>query len=284
MNIELTRKNMMKKNTAHTLLRYPGGKFYALKLLEPFWKSVEHDEYREPFFGGGSVFWAKEKVKFNWINDKESELINLLDVIKNERSRNQLLMKFEGEEEATKEKYIEVKQMNADNELDRAYKYYYLNRTSFSGKMKNPTWGYRPKRSVPPYRWKEKIVPCGEKLRDVRITNLDYQELIFAPAKGKSVLMFVDPPYFNANQENHYICSFKKEDHLRLAHDLKNTPYYFFLTYDNCEEIKELYKWANIYEQEFFYRLDNSKDNENKRKTGKELVITNFEVKKNESF
>ena len=37
--------------------RYPGGKFYALKKLLPFVSCVEHDEYREPFIGGGSVFF-----------------------------------------------------------------------------------------------------------------------------------------------------------------------------------------------------------------------------------
>lgn len=266
-------------NKSNTLLRYPGGKFYALKLLKPFWDSVEHDEYREPFFGGGSVFWAKEKAKYNWINDLEAELINLLEIIKNSESRNQLLSYFKNEMEATREKYEEVKKIIPKNNIERAYKFYYLNRTSFSGKMKNPSWGYRPKRSIPPYRWEEKIIPCGEKLSDVKITNIDYRELLFAQAQGKSVLLFLDPPYYNARQESHYICSFTKEDHYRLAEDLKKTPYKFILTYDDCDEVRQLYSWANIYEQKFFYRLDNSQDNNNKRQKGNELVITNFEVK-----
>ena len=269
----------MKKNTANTLLRYPGGKYYAIKLLRPFWEQVKHDEYREPFFGGGSVFWAKEKSQYNWINDLEPELINLLKIIQQEETRNQLLTYFENEEEATKEKHSEIKNFSPSNKLERAYKYYYLNRTSFSGKMKNPSWGYRPKRSIPPKRWKEKIVPCGEKLKDVKITNLDYRELLFSPAKGKSVLLFVDPPYYKAKQENHYICAFSNSDHLRLCNDLKQTPFKFILTYDDCPEVRKMYDWAHIYEMKFFYRLDNSQNNENKRAQGNELVITNFEVK-----
>lgn len=268
----------MKKNAAYTLLRYPGGKFYALKLLQPFWEFVDHDEYREAFFGGGSVFWAKNKVKYNWINDLEPELINLLLTIQNPNTRQQLINLFEGEEEATKEKYAEVKKIIPKNSLERAYKYYYLNRTSFSGKMRNPSWGYRPKRSIPPCRWKEKICACGDKLQDVLITNMDYRDLLFAPPKGRSVLLFLDPPYYNANQTSHYICAFTKQDHERLAEDLKHTPYKFILTYDDCDEVRKLYSWANIYEQEFFYRLDNSQDNNNKRQKANELVITNFVV------
>jgi len=268
----------MKKNSAYTLLRYPGGKFYALKFLEPFLKSVEHDEYREPFFGGGSVFWAKEKVKFNWINDLEPNLINLLNVIKDKDKRDALLSFFENEKEATKENYNIVKQFLPTNDIELAYKYYYLNRTSFSGKMRNPSWGYRPKRSIPPIRWKEKIIPCGEKLSNVKITNVDYEELLFAPPVGKNVLMFLDPPYYHAKQESHYICSFSEKEHIRLSNNLKKTPFKFILTYDDCEEIRNMYKWANIYEQQFFYRLDNSRNNNNKRKKGCELIITNFEV------
>jgi DNA adenine methylase len=144
--------------------------------------------------------------------------------------------------------------------------------------MKSPSWGYRPKRSLPPERWKERINPCGEKLENVEITNLDFSEVINAPAKGKKVLIFLDPPYYKAKQENHYTCPFKKEDHVRLAKELKKTKYSFFLTYDDCPEVRELYSWANIYEVSFFYRLDNSTDNNGKRKKGFELIITNYKL------
>jgi DNA adenine methylase len=255
--------------------RWAGGKYYALKLLNKFWE-IPHDEYREPFLGGGSVFWAKEKVEFNWVNDIDKELIFTLNLITNISKRNKMLNMFEGEQEASREKHAEVKSLVPSNDIERAYKYYYLNRTSYSGKMKNPSWGYMPKRSLPPPRWKERIIPCSEKLIGVKVSNLDFDEVIKAPAQGKKVLMFLDPPYFLAKQESHYVMSFKKEDHIRLANTLKETKHNFFLTYDDCSEIRELYNWANIYEINFFYRLDNSKDNGDKRNKGNEIVITNY--------
>lgn len=258
--------------------RWAGGKFYALKILEKFWKKIEHDEYREPFLGGGSVFWAKEKSEHNWINDIDEDLIFTLDFITNFKNRDKLLELFEDEAEASKEKHAIVKAITPVSDLERAYKYYYLNRTSYSGKMKNPSWGYKPKRSLPPPRWKERIIPCSEKLQGVTLTSFDFEEIIIAPAQGKRVLMFLDPPYFKAKQESHYVRSFKTEDHLRLARALKKTKHKFFLTYDDCKEIRELYSWANINEINFFYRLDNSNDNDKKRKKGNELVITNYKV------
>lgn len=258
--------------------RWAGGKYYAIKHLRKFWSKIEHDEYREPFLGGGSVFWAKEKVKFNWINDIDINLISTLKFISKKDQLLELLDLFENEDEATKEKYDQVKSIIPSTDLERAYRFYYLNRTSFSGKMNNPSWGYRPKRSLPPCRFKERLIPCSEKLQNVRITNLDFEEVIKAPPQGKSVLMFLDPPYFLPNMNSHYVNGFNSEDHKRLSNVLKETKHKFFLTYDDCKEIREFYSWAKIYKISFIYRLNNSNDNYSKRMSGNELVITNYEI------
>lgn len=255
--------------------RWPGGKFYAIKLLRAFWETHEHTEYREPFFGGGSVFFAKDKVDVNWINDIDKELVNTLKILQDPLMRVTLADMYRDEIEATVENYAKVKSMEPSTDLERAYRYYYLNRTSYSGKMKNPSWGYRPKRSLPPMRWHERILPCGEKLEDVKITSLDFADVMLADSENK-VLMFLDPPYYKAQ---HYVHSFEIEDHVRLAEVCKQTKHDFFLTYDDCPEIRKLYGWANIYDLKFYYRLDNSRDNEDKRQIGSELVITNYDAK-----
>lgn len=258
-------------------LRYPGGKYYALKILKPFWEAVEHDEYREPFVGGGSVFFAKNKVKFNWLNDIHKELMTTYKVMAEPRLRERLV-RMVSKEEASKKRHKEVLSLKPKTKLETAFKYYYLNRTSFSGKMRHPAWGYRPKRSLPPFRWRERIIPCGEKLEGVKLTSLDFEEVIKAPRRGKSVLMFLDPPYFLGGSNGHYIHLFTRKDHLRLANVLRDTRYKFFLTYDDCKKVRELYEWAYIYPIKFFYRIDNSQDRQGRRTKGFELVVTNYKV------
>lgn len=267
----------MKKEKVLIPFRYAGGKYYALKILKPFWEQVPHDEYREPFVGGGSVFFAKDKVKYNWINDIDPNLITTFKVMSDKVLRENLINAL-SKELASPERHSEVSKLISNNDLDIAFKYFYLNRTSFSGKMKSPSWGYRPKRSLPPERWHERIIPCGDKLDGAKITNFDFEDVINASAKGNSVLMFLDPPYFKAKQESHYSFPFKKEDHIRLANLLKNTNHKFFLTYDDCPEIRELYSWANIYPMQFYYRIENS-EKAGGRKKGFELIITNYDVK-----
>ena len=144
--------------------------------------------------------------------------------------------------------------------------------------MASASWGYRPKRSLPPDRWKERIGPCGSLLEDVKLTSVDFAEVINAESRGKRTLMYVDPPYYTPPKNKHYRNGFDKDDHFRLEKTLAKTNNLFFLTYDDCPEVRELYSWANIYEATFAYRVDNSVVNDGHRSLGFELIITNYSV------
>jgi DNA adenine methylase len=41
----------------------------------------EHKIYVEPFFGAGGMFFNKPKVKYNIVNDLDSEVFNLFQVV-----------------------------------------------------------------------------------------------------------------------------------------------------------------------------------------------------------
>jgi DNA adenine methylase len=259
------------------LFRYPGGKYYAMNLLRPFFENVEHTEYREAFVGGGSVFFSKKKSVFNWLNDKDEELIITYKSIQSNNNRQNLIDRL-SVETASKERWKEVLDFTPCNEQDIAFKYFYLNRTSFSGKLVSPGWGYRPKRSLPPERWHERILPCGEKLNNVKLTSQDFENVIRENSVEKgNVLIYVDPPYFTPPKRKHYRYGLSKTDHERLALALKETKHKFFLTYDDCPEVRKLYEWANIFDLSFFYRVQNSNTSSGKRKIGFELVITNYD-------
>ena len=255
--------------------RYPGGKYYAMSILKPFWESVKHIEYREPFAGGATVFFNKPKAEINWLNDLDSELMTCYSILQSKESRLQLADDLKNEI-ASKERWKEIFDSKPQTDYEIARKYYYLNRTSFSGKLVSAAWGFRPKRSLPPERWGERIIPCGEKLEDVKLTNVDYSEEIRAP--GKDVLLYVDPPYYLPPKHKHYRCGFDPEDHVNLSKELRKTKHKFFLTYDDCQDIRDMYSWANIYQTSFFYRVGDSSSIGGNRELGFELIITNYEL------
>lgn len=264
------------KDYVKSPFRYPGGKFYALKHIIPFLTAVEHDEYREPFLGGGSVFLAKTKSKINWINDLEEEIINVYKHIADETINGSFVDLFD-DEVATKIRHKKVIGLKPKTDIERAFRTYYLNRTSYSGIIHKPAWGYKDGKSSPPKNWKYFLTGSAGKLRDVKITSLDFEEVIKAKKKGGKVLIYLDPPYFLADQKRAYTQSFEKSDHLRLAATLKKSEHFFCLSYDDCEEIRELYNWANIYERNWLYNTANI--NGKSRIVGNELIITNYKIK-----
>ncbi|MBL1279778.1 MAG: DNA adenine methylase [Fluviicola sp.] len=264
------------KDYAKSPFRYPGGKFYALKHIIPFLDSVEHDEYREPFLGGGSVYLAKAKTKYNWINDLEEEIINVYQHIANSEIINEFAEMYDNEI-ASKIRHKEVINSKPNTAIDRAFRTYYLNRTSYSGIIHKPAWGYKEGKSSPPKNWKNFLVGSSKKLDNIKITSVDFEKVIRAKKKGKKVLIYLDPPYFKADQKRAYTKSFETDDHLRLAKVLKSTEHYFCLSYDDCEEVRKLYSWANIYERNWLYNTANISGKS--RNTGNELIITNFKVK-----
>ena len=255
--------------------RYAGGKFYALKHILPFIDCVPHDEYREPFVGGGSVFFAKSKAEINWINDLEIEIINVYRAFSDESLSRIIIEKLKNEV-ATKLRHSEIKEWEPEDFIDRVYRTFYLNRTSYCGIINSPAWGYKDGKSSPPQNWGNFITNVQPKLADVNITSLDFSEVITAPPKGKSVLLYLDPPYYKADQKRAYTKSFETSDHVRLSELLKETPYHFCLSYDNVDEVKELYSWANIYERSWLYNTANISGMS--RNLGSELIITNYKV------
>jgi len=256
-----------------TCLRFPGGKFYGLKKIHPFLQ-VEHKEYRESMVGGGSVFLGKKPAsEINWINDKDENLINFYKVIQREDQKLELYELLENQI-ASKQKHAEIKVMKSKNKIEQAFKFFYLNRTSFSGIMVSPRWGYMLGSSVTPDRWKDIIEPVSKKLEHTKITCFDFRKVINAKTKfhDHEVLIYVDPPYYDASK-NIYRKSFTKKDHSDLCQTLKKCPYKFVLSYDESEDVREMYDWAKVEDSKWTYYMS-----EERRQEGCELIISNFKI------
>jgi len=264
----------MKKRVS--ILRYPGGKFKAIKYIKPFWEKVKHDEYREPFVGGGSVFIAKSEVKFNWINDINGELISFYKVLTDDVLREELIKELL-DFEVTRENYEKIFHSSPTELVQKAKKFYILNRCSFSGISKWKSFIGDVRYNIKKQQDNLRLV--GEKLKNFEITNIDFEKVITAPPKSSGkVFLFLDPPYAESRQEAAYEFPFAMKDHVRLAKLLKKTKYYFLLTYDDCKFIRDLYSWANLYERGWTYSVANVNTHHNPREYGRELFISNFKL------
>jgi len=258
----------LKSNKPNSPFRYAGGKFYARKLILEQLKPSH--SYCEPFAGGGSIFFAQKiPAKFNWLNDFDEALINTYLQI---RDNLQELAKYLDGIQATKELHTFYKnEYKPKTDTERAFRWYYLNRTSYSGIMKeeNCYWGYGEKYSMRPKNWIPHLRTVSDKLQSVKITNIDFEEVIDSASDGS--MLFVDPPYYNADQKKFYPCNFELKDYSRLMECLKRNKdrVYFLLTYDDSEEVRELYEWCSIInEQSWNYTIIRTDD----QKTGQKLI------------
>lgn len=271
--------------------RYPGGKFRARSLICSLIPA--HTHYVEPLAGGASIFFAKAKASTNVLNDKDSDLMNCYIHIRDHVE--DLIVHLKGEE-ATRERYDYYKnEYQTETALERAVRWYYLNRTSFSGIMnpENCYWGYDDECSMRPENWPGHLRRCSQKLQGVKLSADDFETVVNQAPNG--AFLFVDPPYFGSGQARFYAQRFTENDHHRLASVLEqhNHRVHFLLTYDDCPEIRKQYAWANcLLEKEWQYTLARTDDQKTigngngvnkeringkgKRTAGKELFILNY--------
>jgi len=152
----------MRSQEINSPFRYAGGKFYARKLIIEH--IPEHSYYIEPLAGGAYLFFAKRKISNNWLNDIDKDLMNCFSIIRDYPDK--LIDRLNGEE-ATKERHSYYKNVfEPKTDLDRAARWFYLNRTSYSGimNMQNCFWGYGDKYSMRPENWPRNILRTSAKL------------------------------------------------------------------------------------------------------------------------
>ncbi len=264
-------------------LRYPGGKSKAIQTIFQYFPS-HFAEYREPFIGGGSLFiYLKQKypqLQF-WINDLNPEVYYFWQVLQNNPDRLiQEIYRVKESDRNGKALFKELSQINTEQltEAERAIRFFVLNRITFSGTIEAGGFSQCSFETRFTYSSIDRLKPLPEILKNTKITNLDYSEVLQQP--GDRVFIFLDPPYLTATGSRLYgkrgnlHTSF---DHHRFANLLKDCPHQWLITYDDSPEIRENFKFAYIYEWELQYGMNNYKQKTAGK--GRELMITNYPVK-----
>jgi DNA adenine methylase len=265
-------------------LRYPGGKSKAIPQIEKQLPTY-FSEYREPFVGGGSVFiYLKQKYPSLkvWINDlnpevylfwkiAQSNLNNLVTEVRNIKNNYQ-----DGRLLFTEMSQIDVNNLS---ELERAVRFFVLNRITFSGTIEAGGYSSKSFESRFTYSSIDRLQQLEIILDDqVKITNLDYKDLL--KPINENVFIFLDPPYYVATKSKLYgkrgslHTSF---DHEKFADNINQCHHKWLITYDNSPEIKDNFKNANIQEWELQYGMNNYQ--KEKAAKGQEIFVRNYSIK-----
>ncbi|MGH1054580.1 DNA adenine methylase [Bacillus paranthracis] len=261
-------------------LRFPGSKRKVIERLKPYFHTP-HYEYREPFIGGGSIFFGKEKAIKNWINDKDPNVYAFFIAMRDyPHELCEKIMSITPTLEMWKEKRMITEYTNV---LDKGFDFLFFNRTNYSGIYSaNPIGGMKQKSEYTiDCRWNpnilcEKILLCSNKLQGVKISNNDFEDVITRP--GENVLLIIDPPYYEQGNKL-YPEKMSHNQHVQLAKLLRRTKHKFLLTIDDCPATQNIYMDSSFFvNQESWLYSINSKLKD-KERAGKELFISNFDIR-----
>lgn len=116
------------------------------------------------------------------------------------------------------------------------------------------------------------ISQLQDRMANVVVENQDFETLI-KHYDRPNAFFYLDPPYFST--EDMYEVGFGWDDHVRLRDTLKNIKGKFLLSYNDCDEIRELYNGFSMFD---FSRTHSMAQRYEAGKEFKELLIGNYDL------
>ncbi len=210
-------------------LAYYGGKSKLAPTIVSLFPP--HKTYVEPFFGGGSVFFAKPPSAVELINDLDGDLINFFRVARNEKQCAQL-RKLHGLTPLSRKEFADcVEALRAGrwkNALERAWMYLVTIRQGHRGiAMWASNWSSSATSSTGGMsgltrtwmRLSERIAVAGLRLQAAQIECKPWQ-FVLDKYETEATLAYLDPPYLHATRKpsnrNSYHHEMTEGDHARL--------------------------------------------------------------------
>lgn len=248
-------------------LAYIGGKS---KLSETIIKMIpQHQGYCEVFAGAGWVFFRKEPSRYEVINDLDSDLITFYRVLQNHIEEFLRQFKWLLSSREWFEDWKRQQEAGGLTDIQRAARYYYLQRHSFAGRVRDRTFGANQLRlpRINFLRIEEELSEVHLRLVRVTIENLPWQEFLTRYNKAQT-FFYLDPPYYKAPYYKH---NMELKDYIETTKALAKIKGSFILSINDLPEIRQIFKDFNIKPVELKYKVAQKKSTK-----GKELLVSNF--------
>lgn len=179
---------------ATPIVPWVGGKRRLAKRILPIFPA--HECYVEPFAGGAALFFLKEPSDVEVLNDINGELINLYRVVKHHLEEFVRQFKWAL---ISRQLYGWLKKTPEETltDIQRAARFYYIQKMSFGGKVANQTFGTAttaaPRLNL--LRIEEELSAAHLRLSRTYIEHLTWDECIRRYDRPHT-LFYLDPPYW----------------------------------------------------------------------------------------
>jgi DNA adenine methylase len=249
-----------------SIIRYVGSKWRLAPKLIPLFP--DYKCYVEPFCGSLAMLFSKQKTRTEVVNDIDSDLINLYEILRCDHKRfaekvfytpfSRQLYNYLCKH---KEEYI--------TPLDKAWFYYAANRMGWTNiltkdSIRVDTTGADPAQMHAIDKLFNLFI---DRMNNVFLENKKYNEVISQYDK-EHTFFYCDPPYYTT-EDTYAASKFDEDDHRFLALKLKNIKGKAMVSYYESEFIDSLYKGWN---KEVFTLLSRQK-----KEVKKEVIYFNYE-------
>lgn len=267
-------------------LRYPGGKSslaeMAISLIQG--NGIRRAHYVEPYAGGASLalhLLFSRQVSDIHLNDIDPGIWSFWYCVLNEK--NALCAKIE-EVDVSVSEWHRQKEIYRSKDLRDPVKLgfatFFLNRTNRSGIIGSggvigglsQGGNYRIDCRFNRTDLMNRISMVHRFRRSIHLSRMDAVEFINLTSRSLPERSFymIDPPYF-AQGSSLYTNFYTKDDHAILSRVISALSRPWILTYDNCDEISELYREFRQFEFGIYYSA-------NRKRTGRELMIASKDL------
>ena len=209
-------------------IKYYGGKSYMTDIIISHFPK-DYSIYIEGFGGGASVLFAKERDKLEIYNDLGRNVYSLFKVLSDKELFEQMKEKLDLTYYSSdiRKEFIEDLKRNDLSLVDRAYKYFYVNRSSF-----NSVGGFSTSlcvrrnmsKSVSDYLSAiDGLSEVHNRLSSVIIENRNIFDLI-EKYDDENTFFYLDPPYIHDTRSSgtEYECEMSDEEHENFVNMLLN--------------------------------------------------------------
>jgi len=257
----------LRQKMAKPIVPWMGGKTRLAKEILPLFP--EHQCYVEPFAGGAAIFYKKEPVKAEVLNDINGELVNLYRVVQHHLEEFVRQFKWAISSRQVFE-WEKMKNPETLTDIQRAARFYYLQKLAFGGKVDGQTFGTattdKPRLNL--LRLEEDLSAAHLRLSSVNIEHLDWLKCI-EKYDREHTLFYLDPPYYETAG---YGVDFGLEQYEKMAELARTIKGKMVISINDHPTIKKLFKGFSIKTVPITYTVGTV----NNRKKANELIITNW--------
>ncbi|EAM8229286.1 DNA adenine methylase [Salmonella enterica] len=255
------------KEQSLPIVPWIGGKRRLAKHILPLFPA--HTCYVEPFCGAAALYFLKTPSKIEVINDINGELVNLYRVVKHHLE--EFVRQFKWALVSRQiYKWLQDTPEETLTDIQRAARFYYLQKQAFGGKVADHTFGTSTT-SAPRFnllRIEEELSMAHLRLSRTLIEHLNWHQCIERYDRPHT-LFYCDPPYWGTEG---YGVAFGLENYDHMAELTRRIKGKMIISVNDIPEMRQAFNGLNIQTVDISYNLKVT----GKPSPKKELVICNF--------